>query len=71
MKNKIKITRVAGEDTLCTATIRLDFDATDPEAVKRFAQVLRELIPEEDRAQFVTDFQEAAANAGFKRVGTA
>jgi hypothetical protein len=66
MKNKIKITRVAGKDTTCTATLTLEFDFADPEAVERFARVLRELIPEEDRAQFLSDFQEAAAEAGLK-----
>lgn len=66
MKNNIKITRVAGKDAICEATIKLRFDATNPKAAKRLAKLLRELIPQEERAQFVSDFQEAAANAGFK-----
>lgn len=65
MKNDIRITRVEGKDTLCRVTLRLDFDPTEAEAAARFTRILRELIPEEARAQFVADFQEAAAKAGF------
>ncbi|HZQ53336.1 MAG TPA: hypothetical protein VFB14_14125 [Bryobacteraceae bacterium] len=67
VKNHIKITRIPGKGgATCTATVKLQFDPTDRRAVRRFAKVLREIIPEEERAQFVADFEEAAAIAGFK-----
>ena len=66
MSNNIKITRLPGNETVCTATIRLDFDSANPEAIERFARVMREIIPENERAQFLSDFQQAAANAGLK-----
>ena len=42
-KNNIKITRLAGKGTICEAIIKVKFDSADPEAVKRFARVVREL----------------------------
>lgn len=65
MRNDIKLFRIPGKDTLCTATIKLEFDAADEKAVRRFARLVRELIPKAERAQFAADFQEAAKSAGF------
>lgn len=64
--NNIKITRVAGKESRCTVTLQLEFDAADPKACRRFGEVLRELIPEEEREQFVADFKAAGVAAGFK-----
>lgn len=65
-KNEIKITRIPGEATRCRVTLKLEFDPTDRAASERFARILRELIPEGDRAQFVADFKAAGAKAGFE-----
>jgi hypothetical protein len=61
----IKINRIPGASTECKVTIELTFDAADPKAVERFVLALRELIPEDEREQFVTDFQAAGIAAGF------
>lgn len=65
MENNIRIKRVAGTETTCRVKFELEFDATDNEAANRLGRILRELIPEEDRSQFVADFNKAAAKAGF------
>ncbi len=66
-KNDIRITRVPGKEARCSATLKLEFDPTDQEAANCFGRILLELIPEGERAQFVSDFQEAATKAGFKQ----
>jgi len=62
----IKINRIPGESTECKVSIQLTFDAADPKAVERFVLALRELIPEDEREQFVADFQAAVVAAGFR-----
>lgn len=66
MKNNIKIKRVAGNGNGCVATLQIEFNAEDKAAVRRFARILRDLIPKDERAQFVADFQAAAGRAGFR-----
>lgn len=66
-KNVISIKRVPGKGKpVITAKIEIQFDPLDPAAVKRFALMLKALIPLEERQQFVNDFNAAAAKAGFK-----
>jgi hypothetical protein len=66
MKNNIKIKRLPGKSTACTVRLELAFDAADPAALERFGRILREVIPEGERAQFLEDWQRAAAAAGLK-----
>lgn len=55
----------SADDPVIRCRITLEVDPADQKAVKRLARVVRELIPKEERAQFVKDFQQAAAEAGF------
>ena len=67
MSTRFLINRVPGDDSgTVKATFTVEFRTDDAEAVERFARVMRELIPEEDRAQFLEDFRAAGAAAGFK-----
>lgn len=66
-RNDIKITRIAGEGgAICTATLKLEFDPNDSAAVERFARVLKELIPEDEREHFVEDFKAAGREASLE-----
>jgi hypothetical protein len=64
MKTNIKFTRVPGQSTICTLTLKLEFDTADPAGLERFGRAIRELIPEDERAEFLEDWREAGAKAG-------
>jgi hypothetical protein len=66
-QNMISIKRLPGRGpTKVTATFSIEFDPSDLESVDHFARVMRELIPEDERAQFMADFERAGQDAGFK-----
>lgn len=65
-KSMVSINRVPSKVGTVTATISIEFDPNDQESAERFARAMRELIPEEDRATFMADFERAGKSAGFK-----
>jgi hypothetical protein len=70
-RNIFSIKRIPGEgEATVTATISLKFKGDDKQAVERFAHALRELIPENERAEFLEDFRRAASSAGFQGATT-
>lgn len=48
---------------ILTVRINLELDVTDKQAMKRLANILRALIPPEDREEFLAGFEAAAKGA--------
>jgi hypothetical protein len=68
MKNKILVSRLAENEVADPNTIRVEIavelDSTDTRAMQRLGEVLKALIPEPERPDFVEQFKAAAAKAG-------
>lgn len=62
--NRVLITRVPGKGTRLSLVVRMELDASDPEAMSRLGRSLRELVPEEDRSELLDDLVSAAKAAG-------
>lgn len=62
--NRFKFTRVPGRSTHLSVHLALELDASDPKAMDRLGKIMRELVPEEDRDEFLTEMREAAVAAG-------
>lgn len=63
-ENRILLTRVPGEGTMLAVTIHLELDSSIPEHLERLGNLLRDLIPEEDRDAFLDDLSQSAVAAG-------
>lgn len=57
----ITFTHVPGKETCFMATIEYEIDVEDQRSIERFVAGLREMIPEEDHEQFVTEWERTVA----------
>jgi hypothetical protein len=62
----VKFTRIPGKRSTLTAMLKFEFDSADAAAVERFAKLIAALFEtEEEREQFMEEWNEAAREAGF------
>lgn len=58
-KNRVDFTRLPGKSTMIRATIAIELDAADQDALKRFGNAIVSIIPPGQLEAFRGDFEDA------------